>query len=231
MTCYVIPTLNEVENISSILESISQIENNCVIIVVDDGSDDGTQELLAKKLLTTSNLVVIQNNKGAGLGNALKQGIQKALDFSPRFIVTMDGDWSHNPSASKQLVANINGVGLLVGSRYTAGGVNHLSKYRLLISRIGAWLFSKSLKIKVSDPTSGYRVYNPEVFKKVQLKSIKSSQYNFQIELLYRISEAGFLIKEWPIEFAKRKHGVSKFKFRQVLASFKTLLQLKFNLR
>jgi dolichol-phosphate mannosyltransferase len=211
----VIPTYNEIENIGLLIRKIFKIfEKNKLngnVIVVDDNSPDGTAEEV-KKLAKKYKIFLIQRKKKLGLGSAYIKGFKKALKLKSDLIFEMDADLSHNPKYIPDFINKINeGYDIVVGSRFEARGkIVGWNWFRKLVSKVGNIVGRYIANIKISDITSGYRVYRKEVLKKISLDEIKSKSYDFQMEMLFRALKKGFKVGVIPIVFVNRKFGKSK---------------------
>ncbi|ETA67435.1 glycosyl transferase [Methanolobus tindarius DSM 2278] len=232
----VIPTYNEKENISVLVNSLIQIFNsnniNGNIVIVDDNSPDGTGEL-ADELATNykSQIHVIHRSGKLGIGTAHIAGFKYSLDnLNADLIFSMDSDLSHNPEYLPEFVKLSNqGYEIVVGSRYVkGGGVKNWGLHRRIMSKGANMLASTILGIKVKDMTTGYRCYSKNVLQKLDLDAIKSDGYSFLEEILYYCKKGGFSIGENPIVFVDRTHGSSKLSKNEMVKFFMTIIRLRF---
>ena len=148
----------------------------------------------------------------AGLGSAYLAGFQWALSNGFDACIEMDADLSHEPEALPELIAPLNkGYDLVVGSRYVPGAtIPNWTWPRRLLSRIGNAYASSLLSLRVSDSTSGFRVYTASTLKQIDLTKIRAEGYGFQIEMIFRARQSGANIVEVPIRFVDRLKGQSK---------------------
>lgn len=201
----IIPTYNERENVPilleeifSIIESISEIELE--IIIVDDNSPDGTGEI-AEKMSNKYPVKVIHRNGKKGLGSAVMEGF--ALSKNP-YVGVMDADLSHDPSILPEMIKSINDYDIIIGSRFNAQSyVENWRIDRKITSIIGVWL-AKQLT-SVSDPLSGYFLLKRKVISEF---SLVSPGYKILLEILVKGNYSK--IKEVPFRFRTREHSVSK---------------------
>ncbi len=210
----IIPTYNEAESLPILLRELVRLRSNFNFLVVDDGSPDGTSEICEKLKGEVSGLAVLNRPTKSGLGSAYRDGYKVALAKNFDAIIQIDADGSHRVADLAKLLDKFessNSVGLVIGSRWTKGGlVLNWSKHRELLSR-AANVYSKfMLGLNVLDSTAGFRIYKTSAIRKLDLETIKSEGYCFQIEMTHEITRIGGLISEVPITFVERKFGKSK---------------------
>ncbi len=207
----VIPTYNERENITRIIDRLQAAVPKAHVLVVDDGSPDGTGEVADKLAAADERVHVMHRTEKAGLGAAYVAGFTWALERDYNVIVEMDADGSHAPEDLPRIIAALSDADLSIGSRYVKGGKTvNWPKRRFLLSR-GANLYSRIwLGAKVNDMTAGFRAFRRAALEKLKLHNVASAGYCFQIDLTYRTIEAGFTVVESPITFTEREIGVSK---------------------
>ena len=203
----VIPTYNEVESIGSLLDALKKLKLD--ILVIDDGSPDGTAQVCK-----AHGVEVIERGGKAGLGSAYRAGFSIGIDRRYTNIIQMDADGSHRVSDLIEMMEWIGTNELLIGSRWISDGkIQNWSKFRQYLSR-GANAYANALlSLGVKDSTSGFRIYSTDLLKRMDISSIKSEGYCFQIEMTRRAISRGGLIGEIPITFIEREHGVSKMSF------------------
>jgi dolichol-phosphate mannosyltransferase len=208
-----IPTYNEIENISSIINAVLAFESNYHILVIDDGSPDGTADMVRSIIAENEGRVFIECRSGKlGLGTAYIHGFKWALKNNYDYIIEMDADFSHNPNDLDRLCAAIdNGADVAVGSRYVKGGsTENWPLDRKIYSQGGSAYTRIITGMPVKDPTAGFVCYRNIVLNSMNLDNIKFIEYAFQIEMKFASWRLGFKIKEVPIKFIDRKIGVSK---------------------
>jgi dolichol-phosphate mannosyltransferase len=208
-----IPTYNEIENISSIVNAVLAFESNYHILVIDDGSPDGTADMVRSIIAENEGRVFIECRSGKlGLGTAYIHGFKWALKNNYDYIIEMDADFSHNPNDLDRLCAAIdNGADVAVGSRYVKGGsTENWPLDRKIYSQGGSAYTRIITGMPVKDPTAGFVCYRNIVLNSMNLDNIKFIGYAFQIEMKFASWRLGFKIKEVPIKFIDRKIGVSK---------------------
>jgi dolichol-phosphate mannosyltransferase len=207
----VIPTYNERENLGPVVARLHEALPEVHALVVDDGSPDGTGRLADQMAAADDRVHVLHRTEKAGLGAAYVAGFGWALERDYGVIVEMDADGSHGPEDLPRLLDALTDADLVLGSRYVPGGrVVNWPKYRELISRGGGLYSRLALGAKVRDITGGFKAFRREVLEKINIQSVASQGYCFQIDLTWRTIEAGFEVVEVPITFTERAIGQSK---------------------
>ncbi|MBI2640507.1 MAG: polyprenol monophosphomannose synthase [Candidatus Sungbacteria bacterium] len=219
----VIPTYNERQNLPLVVEGIFALGiPDLRVMVVDDNSPDGTG-VVAEKLAQKYPVSVMHREKKQGIGAAYVCAFKKilALPEKQECVIQMDADMSHDPALIPQMLASIKTCDLVLGSRYIAGGgIKNWDPLRRLVSRFGNVYARFVLWLPYRDLTGGYKCFRPEVLEAIDLDSLSSRGYNFQIETTFKAHQKGFRIIEIPIVFTERKFGVSKFNLPIILESF-----------
>ena len=210
----IIPTYNEKENISGILNAIFNLRQHYHVLVIDDGSPDGTAEIVRNLQPQYAGQLFLQERRDKlGLGTAYIHGFKWALANGYQFIFEMDADFSHNPSDLPKLynVCKYEGIDLAIGSRYVKdGGVINWPWDRIALSK-GASVYTRLITwMPVRDPTAGFMCYKREVLETINLDQIRFVGYAFQIEMKFAAWKLGFKLKEVPIQFEDRRYGTSK---------------------
>jgi dolichol-phosphate mannosyltransferase len=208
----VVPTYNEADTIEPLVEAIrAELRPPRRVLVVDDSSPDGTGELADALAERHDDVAVLHRAAKLGLAPAYLAGFRDALDGGAELIVQMDADFSHDPAELASLVAATRHADLVVGSRYVAGGqVTDWGPGRRAISRWGSRYARAVLGLRVHDMTSGYKCWRRAALEGVDLESVRSQGYAFQVEMTYRAHSAGFTVVEVPITFRDRRVGESK---------------------
>lgn len=209
----IIPTYNEKENISSIIQAVFTQTPPFHVLVIDDGSPDGTSGIVKQlQEVNSDRLFLIQRSGKLGLGTAYILGFQWAIQRSYDYIFEMDADFSHNPNDLPRLLqACIDGADVAIGSRYVSGGkIENWPLDRHIYSKGGALYTRLITGIPVKDPTAGFVCYKREALEQINLPNIKFIGYAFQIEMKFKAWKLGLKIVEVPIVFVDRKAGASK---------------------
>jgi dolichol-phosphate mannosyltransferase len=214
----VIPTYNEIDNLAGVVDRILRAVPRADILVVDDNSPDGTGRLADELAAASGRVRVIHRKVKSGLGDAYRAGFAWGLAHDYAFLVEMDGDGSHQPEQLPALVAAADRADVVLGSRWTPGGsAPNWALRRILLSRAGSFYARLALGLTPLDATGGYRVYAASALRTIDYATVESQGYCFQIEMLWRASEASLRIVEVPIQFAERASGVSKMSSAIVL--------------
>jgi dolichol-phosphate mannosyltransferase len=227
-TLVVIPSYNEAENIGIVIKQVLEAGENIEVLVVDDSSPDGTSKIVEGISRADNRVHQIVRSKKSGLGTAYVAGFRYAIENGYDYVMEMDADLSHEPSAiPKFRQALMNHADVAVGSRYAFGvSVLNWPMERLLLS-YGANIFARVVTgVPVNDMTSGFKAFKINVLKSINLNSIRSNGYAFQVEMNARVYRRGFKIVEVPIVFAERRVGKSKMSKRIVFEGVKIVLIL-----
>jgi dolichol-phosphate mannosyltransferase len=216
----VVPTYNERENISDLLEGIRTHLPEADVLVVDDNSPDGTAQLAQEIGGRLGNVDVLKRAGRLGIGSAYIEGFRIGLDRGYQFLFSMDADLSHEPRYLPALRAGAADADLVVGSRYMHGvSVVNWSLRRLALS-VGANTYARWITgLPINDCTSGYQCIRRDVLAAIDIERLKFSGYSFLIEVKYRAHRRGFRLAEVPIIFADRQFGGSKITQQEVLRS------------
>ena len=217
-TLVILPTFDERATIEQVVRGVLDRPDDVSILVVDDSSPDGTAEVVRAIAATDGRVRLHERPAKSGLASAYLTGFWLALAEGFDLIVEMDSDLSHDPTELGRLLAGASEAGLVIGSRYVAGGsVTNWSKLRLALSRGGNIYARFMLGLPVHDATSGFRVYRREVLRRLLEEPIASDGYGFQVELALRAWRLGVPVAEVPITFREREHGASKISRRIVV--------------
>lgn len=227
----VVPTYNEAENITQLIELLLA-DPRCRVLVVDDASPDGTGALVAELARAEPRVGLLARPGKLGLGTAYIAGFQHALAEGAEYIFEMDADFSHDPRYLPELrAAAESGADLVIGSRYVpGGGTTDWGLARRIISRGGNLYAGLILSLPVADATGGFRCYRRRVLERLDLTAVRSNGYAFQIEMAYRAHRAGFRIAEVPIIFPDRRVGRSKMSRRIVIEALINVWKLRLGL-
>ena len=210
----IIPTYNEAENAAILIRRLLKNIPDCEILVIDDGSPDGTAQIVENLQIEFASLHILKRQQKSGLGSAYRTGFAWGLNRGYSELVEMDADMSHRVRDLAKMISvkeqNPN-TSLVIGSRWTKGGATtNWSKSRELLSRTANLYVRLMLGMGVKDATAGFRIYSADILQKIDLASIKSEGYSFQIEMTREVRRLGGSIIEVPITFREREQGVSK---------------------
>ncbi|WP_316747372.1 polyprenol monophosphomannose synthase [Streptomyces herbicida] len=233
----VMPTYNEAANLPRMAEAVLGLPLEALHLkIVDDSSPDGTgriAEELAEKYNADGRhrMSVLHRTEKDGLGRAYTAGMSAALEEGAGYVVQMDADGSHPVEAVPRMLeaAVTSGAGLAVGSRYVEGGSldEDWGAHRVLLSRFANAYARAVLGTRIHDITAGFNLWSARTLRDVDLSSLDSAGYSFQVELKYKAVRAGHGAVEIPIRFAERTEGVSKMTLRTQLESAVVPIRLR----
>jgi dolichol-phosphate mannosyltransferase len=208
----VIPTYNESANVEAIVEAaLEALPSSRRVLIVDDGSPDGTGRIADDLAAAHEDVAVMHRPRKTGLGPAYVAGFREALAGGAELIAQMDADFSHDPKDLPRLLEAAENADLVLGSRYVdGGGVTDWGPARRAVSRWGSTYARVALGIGVHDLTGGFKVFRRGVLEAIDLESLASQGYAFQVETTFRAMKAGFRVVEVPIVFRDRRVGASK---------------------
>jgi dolichol-phosphate mannosyltransferase len=208
----IIPTYNEKENAPAIAEAVHGVVPEAHILFVDDNSPDGTGAVIDAMVAKDARVKVLHRAGKQGLGTAYVAGFREGLAKGYQYLLEMDADFSHDPKYLPEMIGRAKGgVDLVIGSRYVrGGGTENWGIGRKIISRGGGLYARTILGVKIRDVTAGFLCYRRGVLKSMDLSTVSSQGYGFQIEMKYRIVKSGFRVEEIPIHFVDRRVGQSK---------------------
>ncbi|HKS45750.1 MAG TPA: polyprenol monophosphomannose synthase [Amycolatopsis sp.] len=230
----VVPTYNERENLPILVGRLAELPPpNLHVLVVDDNSPDGTGEV-ADKLATESpdSVSVLHRTEKDGLGRAYVAGMTRALEDGADVVVQMDADLSHPAEVIPTMVERLltKDAAVVLGSRYVAGGstADEWAWHRKALSAWANFYVNAILRLRVKDATAGFKAWRAETLRAIDLPSIRSNGYSFQVEMNYRVVRRGGTILEVPIRFSERAEGASKMSLAVQLESALTPWKLLF---
>lgn len=207
----IIPTYNELENIRKMIPDILGRYDDVDILIVDDGSPDGTGVFVEQLAKESDHIKLIRRPNKMGLGTAYIRGFKYALQSGYDYIFEMDADYSHDPKEISNFLEAIKDYDLVLGSRYKTGvNVVNWPMRRLMLSYFANSYTRFVTGLPVRDATGGFKCFRRKVLESINLDSIKSNGYAFQIEMTYKAYKKGFRIAEIPIIFIDRHQGTSK---------------------
>jgi dolichol-phosphate mannosyltransferase len=232
----VVPTYNERPNIEPLVEAVhSALEAAApdhLVLVVDDNSPDGTGDVADRMAEADTRVRVLHRPEKRGLGRAYLAGFSLALEEGAVLVIEMDADFSHDPAYLPEMIEAARGADLVLGSRYVPGGqVHNWGKVRRLVSRGGCLYASTVLDVDVRDLTGGFKCFRRKVLETLDLATVRSEGYAFQVELTYRALQAGFRVTEVPITFTERRRGKSKMSRRIMLEAISMVPRLRLSRR
>jgi len=210
-TLVVVPTYNERENLSPLVQRILALPTAVDLLVVDDNSPDGTGQLADELAAKHPAVKVLHRKEKNGLGRAYIAGFKWALERGYEFVFELDGDFSHNPDDIPMFLEAAGNADLVLGSRYLNGiRIINWPLSRLMLSKCAAKYVRIITGMPITDPTGGYKCFRRGALKTLNLDEVRSNGYSFQIELTHKLWRQGMRIVEVPIVFTDRFHGHSK---------------------
>jgi dolichol-phosphate mannosyltransferase len=230
----VVPTYNEKDNLPKLVEQLLALPlEGLRILVVDDNSPDGTGEVADKMAAETPEHVdVLHRTVKDGLGRAYVTGMTRALADGADIVVQMDADLSHPSSVVPLMIETLRttDAGVVLGSRYVTGGqvAAEWPWHRRALSAWANFYVNAILQLHVRDATAGFKAWHAATLQAIDLETIRSNGYSFQVEMNYRAVRAGKRIAEVPITFSERAEGVSKMSLKVQLESALTPWRLRF---
>jgi len=207
----IIPTYNEKENITELIDEILLVVPEINILVIDDNSPDGTADIVRQMATADERIRLLKRRKKLGLGTAYRLGFEYALFHKYEYVIEMDADFSHDPVVLERFFQEIKDNDVVIGSRYVAGGrMVNWPVFRWLLS-FGANLYVRLVTgMPVNDATAGFKCFRRRVIKSIIQENTMSDGYAFQIEMHYKAWKNHWQIKEIPITFVDRSNGQSK---------------------
>jgi len=207
----VVPSYNEAENLPQLVEGLRRNVPGMHLYLVDDGSPDGTADLA--RGLSSGDITVLERDSKQGLASAYCFGFAHVLKEGAERIVQMDADLSHDPADVSRLLSGSSD--LVLGSRYVAGGgTRNWPLHRRLLSRFGSTWSRCWLDLPYRDLTGGFKAWTRGALEQALREPVASDGYAFQVEMTWRVHQAGLAIEELPIVFTEREGGVSKMSRR-----------------
>jgi dolichol-phosphate mannosyltransferase len=231
-TLIIVPTYNERENIPALFERIFDTVPDADLLLVDDNSPDGTADLAGQLFGEDPRFYILRRTGPRGLGRSYVEGYQWALTAGYARVAQMDADFSHDPKYLPALIEASRGADVVLGSRYCpGGGVQNWPFHRLFLSKFANRYVCAITGLPVRDSTSGFRCYTQRALERVQVHTIESNGYAFQVEMTYRARAAGLRIEEIPILFVDRTQGRSKLSRKVLIESMIMPWRLRFSRR
>ncbi|WP_280437509.1 polyprenol monophosphomannose synthase [Nocardia carnea] len=221
----VVPTYNERDNLPVAVERLTALPvPDLHVLVVDDNSPDGTGEVADKLAADLPNVVsVLHRTEKDGLGRAYIAGITQALDEGADVVIQMDADLSHPAEVIPAMLEELRrpGIGVVLGSRYVPGGSTaaEWKWYRKALSAWANFYVNAILRLGIKDATAGFKAWQADTLRAIEIESIRSNGYSFQVEMNYRTKKQGIDIAEVPIRFEERTLGASKMSLAVQLES------------
>ena len=207
----IVPTYNERESLPLIIRRIRAAVPEAFILVADDNSPDGTGAIADTLAEHDDHVQVMHRHGKEGLGAAYIAGFTWGLQNNYDVLIEMDADGSHQPEQLPRILEALRGADLVLGSRWIpGGGTENWSKGREVLSRGGNAYTRAMLGVPLHDATGGYRAFRADTLRGIDLHTVASQGYCFQVDLAWRAVQRGFIVREVPITFVEREVGSSK---------------------
>jgi dolichol-phosphate mannosyltransferase len=225
------PTYNERDNLEALVSAVLAAPIPADYLIVDDNSPDGTGALADEIAAREPRFKVMHRPGKLGLGSAYRQAFTRALAEGYDAVISMDGDWSHDPQYLPSLVEGTKQADLVIGSRYLQGvSVVNWELSRLIMSQVANQYARLVTGMPFRDCTSGFQCLTRRALEAASLGDIQSNGYSFLIELKYRIVDAHLRGLEVPIVFTQRRAGTSKISKSEILRSMITPWKMRLGL-
>lgn len=222
-TLIIVPTHNEAANIASVIQRIRVAVPAADVMVIDDMSTDETRAIVRERASSDVHVRMETREVKRGLGDAYLHAFAIGLEEGYDALVEIDADLSHDPADLPMMLDLAKrGIALVIGSRYIPGGsVIGWPRRRTWLSRWGNRYAGLVLGLALNDATSGYRVYRADTLRTIGIDGVQADGYGFQVEMTYRVVQAGLSVVEVPIAFRDRVAGTSKMHRGIVIEAFK----------
>lgn len=226
----VIPSYNEVKNLSILIKEIYKALPGSKVIIVDDSSREENNKLILI-LKPYKEVKMISRFSKEGRGSAVIEGFKYSLkNKNIDYIFEMDSDLAHDPKEFKRFINEINvyPYDLVIGSRYKSGGkIENIEKNRTIMSRLINYFLYFWLNIKISDYTSGFRLYSRRAVAFVSKTKLRSKGFITLSEIAYLLYKNGYSISEVPITWNYRRYGKSNVNTKELISSLIFILSMK----
>lgn len=226
----IIPTYNEKDNILQVIDRVLQLPVATDILIIDDNSPDGTADLVKSAQAKHPEIKLMQRAGKLGLGTAYVAGFKYAIQNNYDTVVQMDGDFSHDPIELVNFMREIAHYDLVIGSRYVHGiSVINWPLSRLMLSYFASLYIRIITRMPVRDGTGGFKCWRVEFLNSLNLDTVRSNGYSFQVEMNFRAwRKRPDRVKEIPIIFMDRTVGQSKMSRAIVYEAIYRVWQLRF---
>ncbi len=217
-------TFNERANLPSLFERIYQVAPSANILVVDDNSPDGTSEWVVEHQQSHSNVSLIRRSGKLGLGTAIRDGMNFAIDHGYQWLLNLDADLSHDPAAIPALLTVSQHHDIVIGSRYVSGGgMEGCSWKRVFVSRCANAYARFVIGWQVQDCSSAFRLYRVSMLKAISLDKLQGTGYGFLEEVLWHLLHVGSRLHEVGIVYTERREGKSKISIKEALSTIRSI--------
>ncbi len=216
-------TYNEKENIENLILNINERIPSASILIIDDNSPDGTGKIVNKLQSKIKKIVLISRDKKLGLDSAHKLAYNYSIKNNFDYLITMDADFSHDPSTLPIIVKNLEYNAFVLGSRYVEGGKCLMHGSRFIMSYFGNKLIKMVSGIESNEFTTSYRGFNLNRLEMFDLNNVKFNGYSFFMGTIFELYNNKIPIKEIPIVFKDRVNGISKIPKLEIFRTLRNL--------
>jgi dolichol-phosphate mannosyltransferase len=229
-TLIVVPTFNEVANIEPLIVAIQAALPSAHVLIVDDASPDGTATLARRLGASDARVHLLERAAKLGLGSAYMAGFAWGLERGYQRFFEMDADFSHDPRLLPAFMAALDaGADVVAGSRNVPGGaIEGWGPLRYMLSKGSSFYARVILRLAVRDLTTGFKAYTRRALERIDIASLRSNGYAFQVETSYRAIQRGLKLVEIPIRFVDRRAGHSKMTSREITEAAVGVWRMRF---
>ena len=223
------PTYNEKDNAIAIITAALAADPRIEMLIVDDNSPDGTGDIVEAESKVNPRVHLLRRPGKMGLGTAYRDGFKWALKNDYEYIFEMDADFSHDPAHLPIFLEAAQTADFVIGSRYLDANITVVNwpMRRLLLSYCASLYVRIITRMPLWDGMGGYKCFHRRVLAAIDLNDVRSNGYAFQVEMSFRAFRKGFKVKEIPIVFSDRTHGVSKMSKGVITEAFMMPLLLR----
>ena len=217
-------TYNERDNLPTLFEQIQAHVPNAKILVVDDNSPDGTSDWVAEQIKLNPSIALIRRSGKLGLGSAILAGMEFAIQNGFEWLLNLDADLSHSPSAIPALLARREESDIVIGSRYVeGGGMSGCSWRRVFVSKCANAYARRTIGWSVRDCSSAFRLYRVSTLKSLRREELRNPGYGFLEEVLWHLIAQGARLNEVGIVYTERREGKSKISIKEALSAINAI--------
>ena len=217
-------TYNERDNLPTLFEQIEAAVPNAKILVVDDNSPDGTSDWVEQQSKLNPSISLIRRSGKLGLGTAIREGMEYAMDHGYEWLLNLDGDLSHSPSTIPVLWVQKDNSDVVIGSRYVEnGGMKGCSWRRVFVSKCANAYARRIIGWSVRDCSSAFRLYRVSCLRALKLDDLRGTGYGFLEEVLWHLIDQGARLREVGIVYTERLEGKSKISIKEALSTIASI--------
>ena len=217
-------TYNERDNLPTLFEQIEAAVPNAKILVVDDNSPDGTSDWVEQQSKVNPSISLIRRSGKLGLGTAIREGMEYAMDHGYEWLLNLDGDLSHSPSTIPVLWVQKDNSDVVIGSRYVEnGGMKGCSWRRVFVSKCANAYARRIIGWSVRDCSSAFRLYRVSCLRALKLDDLRGTGYGFLEEVLWHLIDQGARLREVGIVYTERLEGKSKISIKEALSTIASI--------